>query len=49
LYKMGQDNKLQWCLTTTKTQMVMRGPHEGPLGHHFALEITHRKILDVRY
>jgi hypothetical protein len=49
LYKMGQDNKLQWCLTTTKTQMVMRGPHEGPLGHHFAIEITHTKILDVRY
>jgi hypothetical protein len=30
LYKMGHDNKLQQCLTTTKAQMVMKKLHEGP-------------------
>ncbi len=49
LYKMGQDNKLWWCMTTTKAQMAMRELHEGPLGGHFAIEITHKKILDVGY
>jgi hypothetical protein len=39
LYKMGQGNKLQRCLTTTKVQMVMKELHEGPLGGHFAIEI----------
>jgi hypothetical protein len=29
--------------------MVMKELHEGPLGGHFAIEITQRKILDVRY
>jgi hypothetical protein len=29
--------------------MVMRELHEGPLRGHFAIEITHRKILDVGY
>jgi hypothetical protein len=49
LYRMGQDNKLSRCLITTKTQMVMRELHEGSLRGHFAIEITQRKILDVRY
>jgi hypothetical protein len=29
--------------------MVMKELHEGPLGGHFATEITQRKILDARY
>jgi hypothetical protein len=29
--------------------MVMKGLHEGPLRGHFAIEIMHRKILDVGY
>jgi hypothetical protein len=27
----------------------MREFHEGPLGSHFAIEITQKKILDVGY
>jgi hypothetical protein len=27
----------------------MRKLHEGPLGGHFAIKITQRKILDARY
>jgi hypothetical protein len=46
---MGQDNKLQICLTTTKTQMVMKELHEGSSRGHFATEITHKKTLDVKY
>jgi hypothetical protein len=40
LYKMGQDNRLQQCLKTIKTQMVMKKLHEGPSGEHFVTEIT---------
>jgi hypothetical protein len=46
---MGQINKLQQCLTTTKAQMVMKELHEGPSWGHFVIEITQRKILDVGY
>jgi hypothetical protein len=46
LYKMGQDNRLQQCLTITKAQMVMKELH-GPLKGHFAMEIMQKKILDV--
>ncbi len=49
LYRMGQDNRLQQCLTATKAQMVMKELHEGPLGRHVATEISQRKILDTRY
>jgi hypothetical protein len=27
----------------------MKELHEGPLGWHFVIEITHKKILDVGY
>jgi hypothetical protein len=37
---MGQNNKFQQCSTTTKTQMVMKELHQGPLVGHFAIEIT---------
>jgi len=46
---MGQDNKLQRCLTSTKEHMVMKELHEGPLRRHFATKIMERKILDVGY
>ncbi len=46
---MGQNNKLQICLTITKTQMVMRKLHEEPSRGHFATKITQRKILDAGY
>jgi len=46
---MGQDNRLQQCLTTIEAQMVMKELHEGPLGGHFVIEITQRKILDIGY
>ncbi len=36
-------------MTTIKAQMVMRELHEGPSRGHFAIEITHKKILDARY
>jgi hypothetical protein len=39
LYKMGQENKLQQCLTITKAQMVIRELHERPSRGHFAIKI----------
>jgi hypothetical protein len=49
LYRMGQDNRLRRCLTTTEAQMVMKELYEGPLGRHFATKITHKKMLDAGY
>jgi hypothetical protein len=46
---MGQDNRLQRCLTTIEVQMVMRKLHEGQFRRHFATKITQRKTLDARY
>jgi hypothetical protein len=46
---MGQENRLRQCLTTTKTHMVMKELHEGPLKRHFAAKIMQRMILDVGY
>jgi len=40
LYRMAWNNRLWQCLTTTEAQMVMIELHEGPLGGHFAIEIT---------
>jgi hypothetical protein len=37
---MGQDDKLQKCLTTIEAQMVIRELHEGPSRGHFAIKIT---------
>jgi hypothetical protein len=36
---MGQDNKLQRCLTNINAQMVMKELYEGPSRGHFATEI----------
>jgi hypothetical protein len=49
LHIMGQDNKLRQCLSTTKVQKVIRELHDGIVKGHFTIEITHKKILDVRY
>jgi hypothetical protein len=49
LYIMGQHNRLKRCLSTTKAQKVMNELHEITIGGHFAIEITHKKILDARY
>jgi hypothetical protein len=46
---MGKNNRLQRCLTIIKAQMMMKELHEGLARRHFAIEITQRKILDVRY
>jgi hypothetical protein len=49
LYIMGQDNKLRRCLSTIEAQKVMKELHEGTVRRHFAIEITHKKILNVAY
>jgi len=45
---MGQNNRLQRCLTTIESQMVMRELHEGPSRRHFGTEIMQRKIFIMR-
>jgi hypothetical protein len=49
MYKVGQDNRMHKCLTTSKAQIVLKELHEGVVGRHFALDITIKKILDVGY
>jgi hypothetical protein len=48
MYKVGQDNKMHKCLTTSKTQIVLKELH-GVVGGHFATYIIAKKILDVGY
>jgi len=47
MYKVGQDNKMRRCLTTSKAQIVLKELHEGVVGRHFAINIIVKKILDV--
>jgi hypothetical protein len=37
---MGQDNKLQRCLTIIEAQMLMKELSEGPSRGHFVTKIT---------
>jgi hypothetical protein len=37
------------CLTTSKTQIVLKKLHEGMVERHFVVDITIKKILDARY
>ncbi len=46
---MGQDNRLCRCLTTSKAHIVTKELHKGVVGGHFVVDITIKKILDVRY
>jgi hypothetical protein len=49
MYRVGQDNKMRRCLTTSETQIVLKELHEGMAKRHFAANITTKKILDARY
>jgi hypothetical protein len=49
LHIMGQDNRFKQCLSTTKVQKVIKKLHDGIVGGHITIEITHKKILDVGY
>ncbi len=42
--KIGQNNRLWWCLTTIEAQMVMRELHEGPSRRHIALNNIEKDI-----
>jgi hypothetical protein len=48
LHKMGQDNKLRKCLTTSKAQIVLKELH-GVARGHFATNIIAKKNLDTSY
>jgi hypothetical protein len=47
MYRVGQDNRLHRCLTTSETQIVLKELHEGMSGRHFATNIIAKKILDA--
>jgi hypothetical protein len=49
MYRMGQDNKMHRCLTTSKTQIVLKELHERMARRHFVADITAKKILNARY
>jgi hypothetical protein len=49
MYKVGQDNKMHKCLTTSETYIVFKELHEGVARGHFATDFTAKKILDVGY
>jgi hypothetical protein len=49
MYKMGQDNIMHKCLTTLKTQIVLKELHERVARRNFVANITTKKIMDVVY
>ncbi len=49
MYKVGQDNRLCKCLTTSKAQIILKELHEGVVGGHFIIDITTNKILGAGY
>ncbi len=49
MYKVGQDNIMCRCLTTSKAQTILKKLHEVVVGGHFVINIIAKKILDVRY
>jgi hypothetical protein len=49
MYRVGQDNRMCRCLTTSKAQIVLKELHEGVSGGHFTVDITAKKILDASY
>jgi hypothetical protein len=49
MYRMGQDNKMHKCSTTSKAHIILKKLHEGVAIGHFAVDITAKKNLDVGY
>jgi hypothetical protein len=50
MYRMGQDNKMHRCLTTSKTKIVLKEElHERVARRRFVANITAKKILNARY
>jgi len=49
MYRVGQDNRMHRCLTTSKAHIVLKELHEGVAKGHFVIDITTKKILDVGY
>ncbi len=49
MYKVGQDNKMCRCLTTSEAHIVLKELCEGVVGGHFVIDITEKKILDAGY
>jgi hypothetical protein len=49
MYKVGQDNIMCKCLTTSKAQIVIKELHARMVGGHFVANITIKKILDAGY
>ncbi len=49
MYKVGQENKMRTCLTTSKAQIVLKELHEGASRRHFVANIIAKKYLDVGY
>ncbi len=49
MYRVGQDNIMRKCLTTSEAQILLKEPHEGVVGGHFFIDIIAKKILDEGY
>jgi hypothetical protein len=49
MYKVGQDNRMHICLTTSKAYIILKELHEKVAGRHFVMDIIAKKILDARY
>jgi len=49
MYRVGQDNRMCRCLTTSEAYIVLKELHERMARRYFFAYITTKKILDVGY
>jgi hypothetical protein len=47
MHRVGQDNKMHRCLTTSKAHVILKDMHEGVVERHFSANINGKKILDA--
>jgi hypothetical protein len=47
MYRVGQDNRMHRCLTTSKAHVVLKDMHERVVERHFFANIKGKKILDA--
>jgi hypothetical protein len=49
MYRVGENNIMHRCLTTSKAQIILKELHEGMAEGHFVANIIAKKIIDVGY
>ena len=49
LYRLGPDNLIRRCVSGTDARDILMQCHGGPVGGHYGLNVTARKVLDAGF